>query len=190
MADNNLAYLKLITSEYANKPLYNSYVKAFLDMLSPLVDNYDAFDSLFNLDTAAGEQLDTLGSLVGISRKLPISNSNIDPILNDDTYRKVILSKIMANHWNGSIEGLEGILQKVFPDLSYSIVDNQDMSYNVVIIDPDYDEQVVELLFEGYILPKPSGIKVNYTIVDKALFGFDADTNVVKGWDLAEWSAM
>lgn len=190
MVDSNIEYLKLITSEYATQPKYNSYVEAFLKVISPTVDNYNAFESLFNLDAAVGDQLDKLGYLVGISRKLPISNPDIQPILSDDIYRKVIQSKIMANHWDGSIQGLEEIIQNVFPDLSYTIVDNQDMSYRVLIIDPDYDPEVIELLFAGYILPKPAGIRVNYTIEDKALFGFDAQTNVVVGWDLAEWSAM
>lgn len=188
MADSNKPYLELITSEFATKYKYNQYVEAFLKMLSPTWDNLDSFQSLFNLDAAAGEQLDVLGQLVGIGRTLPISNPNIEPILNDDTYRTVIKAKIMSNRWDGTIQGLQYIIEETFPDLAYLVIDNQDMSYNITIYDTDYDEQLVELMFEGYILPKPSGIKVNYTIVDSALFGFDADTVSVKGWDLGKWN--
>lgn len=190
IVDNNAPYLELITSEYATKYKYNKYVEAFLKMLGPTWENLASFDSLFNLEAASGEQLDVLGQLVGISRVLPISNPNIDPILNDDAYRTIIKAKIMANRWDGTTKGLQYIIEETFPDLAYLIIDNQDMSYSITIYDTDYDEQLVELLFEGYILPKPAGIKVNYTIVDSVLFGFDADTVSIQGWDLGKWNTI
>ena len=41
----------------------------------------------------------------------------------------------------------------------------------------------------GYILPKPSGVRVDYSIVDSSLFGWDSDTQLIKGWDKANWSS-
>ena len=85
MADSNVPYLKLITSEHSVQPKYTSFVKTFLDMISPIVNIYNDFDVLFALDYAAGDQLDKLGELVGIGRKLPI----VDAMCEESRDRRV-----------------------------------------------------------------------------------------------------
>ena len=76
----------------------------------------------------------------------------------------------------------------MFPLASYNIIDNQDMSVQVIIIDPSASMTMVALLFNGYIVPKPAGVKVNWTIQDKALFGWDTDTAFLKGWEEGIWA--
>lgn len=186
--DDNKAYLKLITSEYAQKTKYNSYVKTFLDMLSPNVDNYNDFNVLFNLDSAVGDQLDKLGALVGIGRELPIDDSRVPSVLTDELYRTVIKAKIYKNHWNGTREGLETILRSVFADLPYEIADAQDMSYTVLIINPTISDAYLGLLMNGYILPKPAGVRVNYTVLEGKMFGWDTSNNIIDGWDGGRWA--
>lgn len=189
MPDTNEQYMSLITSEHCNKPLYNEYVRTFLDMISPTVDVLNEFNVLFQLDTAVGDQLDILGNLVGISRILPVYNEYIDPVLTDETYRKVILAKIYKNRWNGTIEGLYEIINSVLPEIRFDIVDNQDMSNIVVLFDTTISDQDFALLQLGYILPKPSGVGVNYYIEQDLLFGFDSDTDIIKGWDEGYWAS-
>lgn len=188
MADNNTPYLKLITSEHATSVNFLKYVKATLDMNSPIVDVLNGFNTLFNLDVATGVQLDDIGSLVGISRTLPIDNADIDPVLDDNAYRKVIRAKIMKNHWDGTMQGMQTILSTLYPGLPCDIIDNQDMTMTVYINDPTISAQDKALLFNGFILPKPSGVGVNYQIVDKPLFSWDLDTTYFKGWDEGTWS--
>ena len=189
MADSNVPYLKLITSEHSVRPKYAEYVKTFLDMISPSVDIYNDFDVLFALDYAAGDQLDKLGELVGIGRQLPIVDERIPATLDDEAYRLVIKAKIYKNHWDGTRKGLQDIFDAFFPDVQYDIIDNQDMSYTVTLIDPEADSLFVGLIMNGYILPKPSGVSVDYNIMDSSLFGWDSDTQFIKGWDKANWSS-
>ena len=106
MPDNNAAYMKLITSEYADKPNYNAYVKSFLDKVSPIVDSFDSFNTLFNIDNAVGDQLDKIGQIVGVQRELPISDPDIPSVLDDDLFRAVIKARIYSNLWDGTNEGL------------------------------------------------------------------------------------
>ncbi len=188
MADNNTTYLKLITSEHATSVNFIKYVKATLDMSSPIVDVLNEFNTLFNLNVATGVQLDDIGSLVGISRTLPIDNVDIDPVLDDITYRKVIRAKILKNHWDGTMQGMQTILSTLYPGLPCDIIDNQDMTMTVYINDPTISAQDKALLFNGFILPKPSGVGVNYQIVDKPIFSWDLDTTYFKGWDEGTWS--
>ena len=189
MADSNKPYLELITSEYANKNKYNDYVEAFLKYISPTVDNLDDFNGLFNLDIASGDQLDTLGSLLNVSRNLPTDNPNIPSTLPDDLYRKVLKSRIYMNHWDGTRKGLEDILHIIFTDVPIDFVDNQDMSYVIRVIDPNFSQTDLALLQLGYILPKPSGVRVSYEIQDKPLFGWDTNSTFIKGWDEGNWSS-
>ena len=67
---------------------------------------------MFVLDTAVGSQLDIIGDLVGIGRNLPTDNVNIPSTLNDNYYRRVIRSKIYFNHWDGTRESLEKIIDE------------------------------------------------------------------------------
>ena len=189
MADSNVTYIKLITSEHSVQPKYAEYVKTFLDMISPCVDIYNDFDVLFALDSATGDQLDKLGELVGIGRQLPVVDERIPATLDDEAYRLVIKAKIYKNHWDGTRKGLQDIFDVFFPDVQYDIIDNQDMSYTVTLINPEADSLFVGLIMNGYILPKPSGVSVDYNIMDSSLFGWDSDTQFIKGWDKANWSS-
>lgn len=187
MADSNAPYLKLITSEYAQKEKFNAYVKAFLDKISPTVDNYNSYNELFNLENAEGDQLNKLGELVGIGRKLPTDNVAIPSVLSDEMFRLVIKAKIYKNHWDGTRKGMEEIFDVFFPDLPYEIIDNQDMSYSVTIINPEITDEFLALITEGFILPKPAGVRVNYQILDTTLFGWNSSTQFIDGWDKGKW---
>lgn len=192
---NNSEYLDLITSEYATQPKYMAYVEAFLEMLSPIVQCYESFADIFylfkelsNPTSTVDDQLDKIGEIFGVSRYLPSTNENIPPILDNETYQKVLRSRVYINSWDGTIQGLANIIETIYPNLDYEIVDGQDMSYTVLINSQSETALTLALLTEGFILPKPAGVKVNYIIVDDPLFGWNLDTSVVKGWDLAKWN--
>lgn len=189
MADNNQVYLDLITSEYAEKPKFNAYVLAFLEEVSPSVECLEQFSELFNLQNAVGDQLDKCGELVALTRELPISDPDIPSVLPDDIFRIVIQARILANFWDGTIQGWEKLISVIFPDASYNIVDNQDMTVNVVMIDPSSTATLTALLLNGYLIPKPSGVLVNWTIQENALFGWDTDNAFLTGWDAGIWSS-
>lgn len=185
----NEEYMKLITSEYANKPLFNSYVEAFLNMISPSEECLDDFNNLFDIDQAVGDQLDKIGEEVGALRKLPVVVEEIPAILTDDLYRKLIKARIYSNQWNGTIEDIQVIFEKIYPNVSYEILDNQDMTYTVNIILPDVSEADLALITNGFILPKPSGVEVIYNITDTQLFGWDLESDFVNGWDIGIWKS-
>lgn len=188
MSNANEAYMQLITSEYATKPKFNAYVAAFLDMVTPAVDCLNEFNMLFSLETAVGDQLDKCGALVALSRELPVSDPDIPSILPDDIFRIVIKARIYSNFWDGTLEGWNAIIKLMFPHAAYELVDNQDMSVNIIMIDPSATPTMIALLFNGYIVPKPSGVSVTWTIQDKALFGWDADTAFLAGWEDGIWA--
>lgn len=181
-------YLDLITHEHATKPKFIKYNKAYMEKILSCTDVVEAFDVYFNLDEATGDQLDKLGYNVGISRILPVNDPDIPTVLPDDLYRLVIKSKIYQNHWNGTMKGWQDILSIIFPDAAYDIQDNFDMTVNIMVIDPSFDKTKIALLLQGYLLPKPSGVKLTFTVVDSPLFGWDTESNFIRGWDDSKWS--
>lgn len=188
MPDSNVEYLKLITSEHYNKPNYYNYVKSFLDLCSPIGNVLRQFDEIFNLENAVGDQLDKLGELVGVSRKLPIVDEDIPSVLGDDSFRLVIKAKILKDHWDGTRQGMEEIMDAIFPDLSYDIVDNYNMTLTVTVIDPSITDEQEALIKNGFIIPKPSGVGITYSILKTRIFGWDRDNELIAGWETGIWS--
>ncbi|KVP19364.1 hypothetical protein WJ85_07700 [Burkholderia ubonensis] len=216
MADLN-DYTALITPEHRDKPRYMATIAA---VVQPLVDQMNLLASMpgkFDLDVAVGDQLDTVGLWVGVSRRIRTPLTGIyfsfdidglgfdqgiwkgpfDPdtgltVLDDDTYRLVIRAKIGANHWDGTLASSAAILNSIFgADTHVFIEDHQDMSMTIGISGKVPSAVFLALLAGGYIPLKPEGVRVNYTIVttvDSApLFGFDMSGPYVAGFDAGAW---
>ncbi|WP_241300982.1 DUF2612 domain-containing protein [Burkholderia cenocepacia] len=211
-------YTELITSEHSHKPRFMAVVAT---LVQPLVDQMNLIESMpgkFDLDVAVGDQLDTLGVWVGVSRKIRTPLTGIyfsfdiaglgfdqgtwkgpfDPdtgltVLDDDTYRLVIRAKIGANHWDGTLEQSAAILNSIFDtDTHVFIEDHQDMSMTIGIAGKVPPATFLALLSGGYIPLKPEGVRVNYTVVTTVdgspLFGFDMSNQLVAGFDAGAWS--
>ncbi|KVT95624.1 DUF2612 domain-containing protein [Burkholderia ubonensis] len=216
MADLN-DYTALITSGHRDKPRYMATIAA---VVQPLVDQMNLLASMpgkFDLDVAVGDQLDTVGLWVGVSRRIRTPLSGIyfsfdiagigfdqgiwkgpfDPdtgltVLDDDTYRLVIRAKIGANHWDGTLASSAAILNSIFgADTHVFIEDHQDMSMTIGISGKVPSAVFLALLAGGYIPLKPEGVRVNYTIVTTVdgapMFGFDMSGPYMAGFNVGAW---
>ena len=188
MPDSNVEYLKLITSEYSDKSNFIAFNSAFLDKVSPANDCLISFDQIFAIDNAIGDQLDKIGEIIGVTRHLPTQDADIPSTLSDESYRFVLKAKIMKNHWDGTRKSIDTIFKTMFPGCPYDIVDNQDMTMNIMIIAPEMSDEKIALIFNGFIVPKPAGVKLVYQIMISAIFGWDKDTSFIKGWDTGTWA--
>lgn len=134
-------YLGLITPFHASKPRFSSTVGFSVSPYAGLQQVLASLSSVFDLDLAIGVQLDAVGERVGLTRNIPYPLSNIyfafdDSMrgfdrgvwkkpydtsygiyqLDDDTYRRALRAKILANNWDGSIAGAQAILDEYFID--------------------------------------------------------------------------
>lgn len=179
-------YLDLLTSQYRNSTKLNDWLEAYLNMLNDASITVEGMYGFFALDSALGDQLDILGEIIGQSRTLSFQPTSGSSILDDTNYRLLLKAKIVKNHWNGQIGSLVSAWSVLFPDGQIIVTDNQDMSMDVLIVG-NFDSLTQELIENGYIVPKPEGVKVNYAFGTLPVFGYDLDTGYVAGYDTGSW---
>ena len=210
-------YTDLITSEHNKRLKFMEVVETLAEPMVDLQNVLSAMPGKFDLDNAVGDQLDTIGLWVGISRDVPVPLTSVyfsldidglgfdqgswkgpfDPDagltrLDDDTYRLVIRAKIGANHWDGTLESSKAILDSIFGGGTFVFIqDNQDMSMTIGIAGVIPSAVFLAVLANGFIPLKPEGVRINIVIVTTVdgapMFGFDMSNNLVAGFDTGAW---
>lgn len=210
-------YTDLITPEHAEKPKFFALVDMSTSAISSIRDLQLSYIDTYDLDSAEGAQLDVIGLWVGISRNVAVPISGVyfsfdtvglgfdqgvwkgpfDPdtgitSLPDDTYRILIRAKIGANRWDGSMAGWKAIIDQVFPpETGIFAQDNGDMTMTVVIAGTPPSALFVALLTGGYLPLKPEAIGIAFYFVNSnpgtPAFGFDAENDLVSGFDVGSW---
>jgi hypothetical protein len=209
-------YLNLITSAFQGKPNFEAVVSLLVSLPVQIQAQLASLVTAYDIDTAAGAQLDIIGQWVGVSRNIAIPISGVyfsfdgadytvgwdygtwQPFakptqvtsLPDDAFRTLIRTKIAANHWDGTTTGAYKIWDGIFTEFTILIQDNQNMTYGLAVVGGIVDSLTLALLTGGYIPLKPEGIRINeyYVSVDtNPVFGWDVESTVLGGWDQASW---
>lgn len=184
-------YTGLITSEHADKPKFMAMVAAVAQCAVDQITLLQSMPNAFDLDQAVGAQLDVVGIWVGLNRNIAVPIDNVyfswdtvdvgwdqgiwkqpgDPDagitrMDDGTYRIMLRAKIGANKWDGSMAGSVAILQQVFvgTGVNAKIVDNQDMTMDLVMSGGSLSALAKAMIEQGYIPIKPVGVGVTYTV--------------------------
>ena len=178
-------YLNLLTSEY--QPPSSPKLNAFLQVLLQKFDDISlcavSMDTAFDVDLAVGVQLDMIGAIVGANRTVPFQpTGSISPVLDDNTYRIYIKAVAAANQWDGTIDSLQGIWEILFPGLTITIGDNQNMTVTIFLTGT-YTSIVQQLITNGLIVPRPEGVLYNYVFGELPAFGLDLDNTLIAGLD-------
>ena len=192
--DNALidTYRRLLTSEYRHSPKLINWLLWLLNEGTTYTNFIQMFVKAFDLDVAVGQQLDTIGRLVGVRRLLDfVPSGGESPLLDDATYRFLIKATIIKNTWKGKLEDLYSAWRILYPETElFQIQDLQDMTYNVIIAGA-FTSLQKELISKGYIIPKPEGVRINLmTITDTTgypLFSYDLDTLYYSGYN-SHWA--
>lgn len=167
-------YLDGIESQHKTKPRFMATLTNILEKVDDVHGTMRTMPIAFYVHDAVGVQLDVVAELVGCNRKFPpVPIPGIEPTLDDDAFRTVILSKIIQNQWDGTNEGFHEIWQQTMQgviDAKYT--DNQDMTVSVDVRG-QLQPIIMELLLYGYIVPKPAGVRLNVTVTSET----EADAN-------------
>jgi len=181
-------YLGLFTSQYQNSTKLKAFAQVFLDKLQDITDVVDALFYYFDLDEATGDQLDIVGQLLGQSRYVnfePTDGSS--PKLDDETYRVLLKCKVLNNHWDGKINSLQDAWKLIFPSGNIVVQDNQDMTMSVIVYG-EFTSKIIDLIQNGYVVPRPEGVLINIYTGTLPMLGFDRDDNYIAGFDTGYWT--
>ena len=163
----NDKYIKAITSQHKNQSNFISWLTYSLNKVEAVYSILQSFTEDFDIDTAIGAQLDIIGVIIGRSRSLDFQPTDgSSPVLDDDTYRMVLKAKTLQNQWNGRIDTMYKMWNDIFPDLNLLyITDYQDMTMKATIVGVS-DLLQINLIENGYILPKPQGVTIIYEFAE------------------------
>lgn len=176
---------RTVMSQYANSPVLLGLIDALAYSIDRQAALDDFYDTVWNIDTAAGFGLDIWGRIVGVSRALYIGTepylgftqdtdavpfgqgvfyaaSRLTPnfSLTDDAYRRLIMAKAALNITDGSTPAINAILRALFPDYGNVYVrDNRDMTmtyvFGAALSKVDY-----AIVTQSGALPRPAGVTV------------------------------
>jgi hypothetical protein len=181
-------YTNILTSEYRNSPNFNKWLQAVLNIANDISNCLASMSSAFDIDYAIGAQLDILGQIIGVGRTVPFQPSNgVSPVLDDTTYRLLLRATIFNNSWDGTIGSLYPIWSQLFPGGRITIVDNQNMTADVIITG-NFNSIISDLISNGFIVPRPQTVAYTYLFGDLPLFGFGPNTTYIAGFGLGHWS--
>lgn len=180
-------YLKLITSQHRDKPKYMAMVTVLLRPSDDIFALAATMDDEFDVMLATGVQEDVVGTLVGANRTLKFQpDKGLDPVLDNAAYRMLLQAKIAQNMWKGGIMDLRDLWTTIFGD-GIILQDNQNMTIDVVVIGNSFDQIVRNMIQKGLIVPKPQSVKLTTYFSDQQVFGYDMETNTIRGYDEANW---
>ena len=142
-------YLNLITSEYSDPVNQAKFIATVTARVQPYVDmqaQLAEMNALFDLDVAVGQQLDTTGQWIGLTRFLsvplniyfswgvnglgwnqgiwysPYGPSSSVVQLDDPHYRILLKARVVANQWDGTIPGAYKAWDTLFAPEGYQIL--------------------------------------------------------------------
>ncbi len=171
MQDFIQQYINLLIIQYYNSPNAVGEVSLGSERIYDLKVAADEVLANIDLDTATGDYLTKIGSIVGIKRTEPIFND-------DETYRFFVKLKIAQNTASAFLttdtgDGIQDVIKFAFGDMAY-VVDNKDMSIDLYISN-EFNLDVLRTIFNLRLLPKPQGVRYNNVklINNEPAFGFD-----------------
>lgn len=155
----------LVPHWHRNKSKFMSILRAYLEPLEGSNAVIESMSSYYDIETASGAQLDTIGRLLGVGRTCNRAPDYAYRTLNDDLYRFVLMARVLYATWDGTVAGFVDNLDSLFPDVPHGIVDHQDCTYDVELSpDLSYDKPL-HILFTGFeLLPHPVGVLMNIAL--------------------------
>ena len=164
-------YADLLILQYKTQPRARATIQALIKELYGSGSLLDLVNG-FNLDTAEGKQLDTLGKYIGLGRQVKVNIGSSDTnILTDDQYRILLKLKLVQNTNFSSTSQIRTALYELFPN-DIRLFDPRTMVYEYQLSTLFND--LVNVIIAEELLPLPMGVGYNINVVPDllALYGY------------------
>lgn len=210
-------YINLITPEHRFQPKYVAWVSTSLGMVNDLQNLFSSMNAAFDIDSAIGNQLDTIGQLLNVSRSLPYqpqvstdSNpvfawgdtgngyggwgtgywllSGVSPVLDDNYYRLILKASIVRDRWDGTTHSLILLLNQVFSKSGLIFLLQDSQDMTFTVIAyGTTDPLTIDMLKHEVMIPRPEGVQMNVVVSDAKLFAWGVSNEVYGGWGDGTW---
>lgn len=164
-------YADLLILQYKTQPKARATIQALIKELYGSGSLLDLVNG-FNLDTAVGKQLDTLGKYIGLGRQVKVNIGSSDTnILTDDQYRILLKLKLVQNTNFSSTSQIRTALYELFPN-DIRLFDPRTMVYEYQLSTLFND--LVNVIIAEELLPLPMGVGYNINVVPDllAIYGY------------------
>ncbi len=187
-----------IQSQYAASPVVRALAESARIRIAPDADIGLFYKSMFNIATAEGVGLDIWGRILGIGRKVDLTelsdffgfdgsdNAPFDQApfwdgserpngvyeLADDAYRQLLLWKAMANISAADAASLNTLLQGLFPGRNIVVYETGVMALELALYFPLEPWQRTILKNFG-LMAKGAGVELNWLEIPYPVFGFN-----------------
>ncbi len=164
-------YADLLILQYKTQPKARATIQALIKELYGSGSLLDLVNG-FNLDTAEGKQLDTLGKYIGLGRQVKVNIGSSDTnILTDDQYRILLKLKLVQNTNFSSTSQIRTALYELFPN-DIRLFDPRTMVYEYQLSTLFND--LVNVIIAEELLPLPMGVGYNINVVPDllAIYGY------------------
>lgn len=216
MALDKENYKALITSQYQTSTNFMAWLDGLLGVVQDTATAVENLDYAFDLDYAIGLQLDALGEMIGIPRRINYTILSADvgftwddaalgwddglwvlpalTLLNmpDDIYRQVLKIKVVLNSWSGSVNEAYIAWDNLFHgDPILVIENNKDMTMELGIIGTNILGIIESLFAQEAISFRPTGVDCTYHFnsTGSPFFAWGGEVEgVYEGWDSGYWA--
>lgn len=188
-----------VQSQYAASPVIRALADSARIRIAPDADIQLFYERIFNIHTAEGAGLDIWGRILGIGRKIDITDTteffgfqgsdqqpfNQAPFwdgsdqptgvyeLADNAYRQLLLWKAMANIAAADAASLNALLQGLFPGRNIAVYERpgEVMSIDLYLYFPL--EPWERTILKNYgLIAKGAGVELNWREIPFPCFGF------------------
>lgn len=180
-----------IYAQYRDKPKAVAWYNIVPSLAGQISDAYEQVRTSYNIDTANSAELDVIGRIVVIDRSYESSvtfnpdtyfgadtlnsqfggedsqfetvGATITDEVSNEIYRVLIKAKIAKNNSDATLDGVVKALEYITGVSPISVIDNEDMTFNVSFGAELNDTQ--RFVFNTFdILPRPQGVRfLGYT---------------------------
>lgn len=169
-------YSNLLALEYHGKPKATATIEALTNLLPHAL--IQSVINAFDIETAVGVQLETLGQYVDVDRFYLLDG--VLQRLSDDDYRTLIKLKAISNTSDLSHKSLDESLYKFF---GYSVRMDSAGDMKMTYFVPKNKTALIQAAIQKQVLPRPEGVQCNYIIeYDKNFFAFCRYTDLTTAY--------
>lgn len=159
------SWLNDLPQQFLGKEKIEILVTAFAKQLQELQEVFDDLENLTDLDTATGQNLDMVGTIIPLSRKeagILAGNNVEDPVISDDRYRQFLRYKNLVNTNECTYYDLMNGLALLWDVSPIYYIEDPDMPATIILTMP-FLKPGGEVVRVGEVpMVKPAGVRIEF----------------------------